>query len=267
MAADSSSPQGKRRPKGRSLPVSAQRQCIIDFLHFAWQVPSVPVQRRMNLAAVAEARQTAAPRPGWVTLFVKAYARTCADFPELRRAYLKFPRPRFYEHPESVAGVAVERDLDGEKAVLFLQLRAPDALTLTDLDDKLRRARTMPPEAFHSYRMNRRFRWLPGPLRRLAWWVGLNVSGAKRAREFGTFGVSVYSSLGADSLHPISPLTSLLNYGPITADGSVDVRLVYDHRVTDGATIARALARLEEVLRTEIVAELRTLQEAVPKAA
>src|SRR5690606_18465479 len=82
---------------------------------------------------------------------------------------------------------------------------------------------------------------LPRPLRRLIWWVGLNV-GRQRANYFGTFGLSVYSALGAEALHPLSPVTTLLNYGVIAPDGSVDVRVVYDHRVTDGATVARALA-------------------------
>ena len=86
-------------------------------------------------------------------------------------------------------------------------------------------------------------------------WLGLNI-GRQRANYFGTFWVSAYSALGAESLHPLSPLTSTLNYGVFAADGSVDVRLVYDHRVTDGATVARALARLEEVLNTSLRQEL-----------
>jgi hypothetical protein len=43
----------------------------------------------------------------------------------------------------------------------------------------------------------------------------------------------------------------------LSADGSLAVRLHFDHRVLDGAPVARALAELEDVLRTEIVAELR----------
>jgi pyruvate/2-oxoglutarate dehydrogenase complex dihydrolipoamide acyltransferase (E2) component len=54
-------------------------------------------------------------------------------------------------------------------------------------------------------------------------------------------------------------LTTLLNYGPIGPDGGVNVRIVYDHRVLDGATVGRALIRLEEVLRDEIAAELRSM--------
>ena len=38
------------------------------------------------------------------------------------------------------------------------------------------------------------------------------------------------------------------------------MRVIYDHRVMDGATVARALQDLERVLQCEIVAELRDLR-------
>ena len=38
------------------------------------------------------------PRPSWCAIFTKAYAVVAARYPELRRAYLKFPFPRLYEH-------------------------------------------------------------------------------------------------------------------------------------------------------------------------
>jgi hypothetical protein len=75
----------------------------------------------------------------------------------------------------------------------------------------------------------------------------------------GTMGLSAYSGLGAESLHPLSPLTTTLNYGVIGADGAVDVRIVYDHRVLDGSTVAGALAALDEVLSGDILAELREM--------
>jgi hypothetical protein len=41
----------------------------------------------------------------------------------------------------------------------------------------------------------------------------------------------------------------------------------WDHRVTDAALIARAMTRLEQVLNSEISAELRSLRQgAEPKA-
>lgn len=247
-------------PSGRYLPLSLPRRLICDLLHFAQKVPTVPVQRRMDLAAVAAARQKAQPRPSWCALFTKAYAFVAAATPELRRAYLSFPLPHLYEHPGNVASVAFERQWRDEHAVLFARIKSPEARSLTDLDAELRRYKEQPVDKITPFRRALNLcRW-PRPVRRLVWWVGLNCWGRKRAHYLGTFGVSVYSSLGAESLHPLSPLSTALNYGVVGPDGTVDVRLIYDHRVTDGATIARALHDLERVLKCEILAELRYLQ-------
>ena len=45
----------------------------------------------------------------WVTLFAVAFARLAAREHRLRQSYLKFPFPHLYEHPESIATIAVER--------------------------------------------------------------------------------------------------------------------------------------------------------------
>jgi hypothetical protein len=172
---------------------------------------------------------------------------------------MSFPFPHLYEHPESVATVAIERHYEGEKAPFFADLRAPDRQSLVGLDGHLRHYKCAPLREVSAFRQALRFGRLWRPLRRLAWWYGLNGSGPRRARRFGTFGISVYSSLGVDSLHPLAPVTTLLNYGPIALSGRVDVRLVYDHRVLDGAVVGRSLLRLEEVLTGPIVEELLDL--------
>jgi hypothetical protein len=248
------------QPVGRSLPLSLSRRLICDIVHFAHQVPSVPVERHMNLAALAAARQRAEPRPSWCAIFTKAYAFVAAARPELRRAYLSFPTPHLYEHPISVASVAIERRLGDEDAVFFAHLKHPEQWGLRDLDAELRRLKEEPIERISSFRRALQISRLPQPLRHLVWWLGLNCWGRKRAHYLGTFGVSVYSGLGAQSLHPLSPLTTTLNYGVIAADGCVEVRLIYDHRVLDGATVARALQDLERVLTHEIVNELGYFQ-------
>jgi hypothetical protein len=247
-------------PTGRNLPLSLPRRFICDLLHFARRVPTVPVQRRMGLAAVVEARQEAAPRPSWVTIFTKAYGFVAARRPELRRSYLTFPTPHLYEHPINVASIAVERRLGDEEAVLFGHIRSPEARGLVELDERIRAFKEQPVESIGAFRQALRVSSLPRPVRRFAWWFGLNVSGGQRAKRLGTFGVSVYGGLGAASLHPLSPLTTTLNYGVIDDRGEVDVRIAYDHRVLDGAAIARALEDLERILRCEIVAELRYLR-------
>jgi hypothetical protein len=51
----------------------------------------------------------------------------------------------------------------------------------------------------------------------------------------------------------------VLSYGVIKPDQTVDVVLRWDHLVCDAALTARALTRLEQVLNTEIAAELRAI--------
>jgi hypothetical protein len=245
--------------RGRKLRLSVPRRVVGDLLAFAKAIPTVPVQRQMNVASVAAARASAAiaDRPGWCAIFTKAYAITAQSFPELRRAYLSFPTPYLYEHAFSIASIAVERQYEGENAIFWGHLRQPDRQTLSELQAHLRRYKDEPIDTFRQFRRVLRVGRWPTPLRRLCWWLALNLSGRKRAAYLGTFGVSSYSGLGAESLHPISPLTTTLNYGPIAKDGAVSVRIVYDHRVMDGSTVARALAFLEGVLNREIVAELQ----------
>jgi hypothetical protein len=242
--------------RGHTVPLSLPRRLVGDVLHFARQIPSVPVQRRMDLGPLLAARAACAVRPSWVALFAKAYGLVAAENPRLRQSYLTFPYARLYEHAESVATISVERSYHGEDAILFGRLKAPEGQTLASLDEHLHRWKTAPIEEIGAFRQALRFTRLPRPLRRFAWWIALNVLGSRREKHFGTFGISVYSSLGVDSLHPIAPMTTLLNYGRIAPDGQVDVRIIYDHRVLDGAVIGRTLVRLEEMLRETMVAEL-----------
>jgi hypothetical protein len=245
--------------RGKAIPLSVPRRLICDVLHASRRVPSVPVQRRMDLGPVIRARTACPSRPAWVAIFTKALALVARDFPQLRRAYLSFPSARLYEHPHSVASVAISREYEGEEAVFFAQMRAPERRALAALDGWIRGLKSDPIPSIRPFERALRFGRLWRPLRRALWWWGLNVSGRTRARYFGTFGVSVYSGLGVDSLHPLSPLTTMLNYGPIRPDGLVDVRLIYDHRVLDGAVVGRALGCLEVMLRETITAELRDL--------
>ncbi|MBA4063967.1 MAG: hypothetical protein C0501_09695 [Isosphaera sp.] len=244
--------------RGVSIRLSAPRRIVGDLMHFAAGVPTVPVQRHMNVGAAAAAR-AALPkplRPAWAALFTKAFALVARDVPVLRRAYVKLPTPHLYEYPVSVASVAVEREYDGEPAVFGARVTDPAGLPLADLDARLRHAMTAPVGEVKEFRRSLRVARLPRPVRRGLWWLALNLA-RSRPNYFGTFGVSVYSGLGAESLHPLSPLTYTLNYGVIGPDGGVAVRLVYDHRVADGAAVARALARVEETLAGPVTAELR----------
>jgi hypothetical protein len=225
-------------------------------MHFATQIPSVPVQRKMKLAEVAAARNAVAERPSWVAVFLKAYAGVAKELPVLRRAYLGLPWPHLREYPKSVASVAVERVYDEERCVFFGRIADPWGLSLREIHSRIRGFADAPIESIRLFQKMLSFAGWPRPVRRLLFWLGLNLP-RTRPGQFGTFGLTVYSSLGAESLHPLSFLTTTLNYGVIEPDGSVLVRLIYDHRVFDGPIVALALAKLEEMLKGPILEELR----------
>jgi pyruvate/2-oxoglutarate dehydrogenase complex dihydrolipoamide acyltransferase (E2) component len=247
--------------RGRAIRLSLPRRLVIDLLHFGAAIPTVPVQRRMAIAPVVAARATCRQKPRWTAIFAKAYALTAREFPALRRVYVKIPWPHLYEYAESHAYIVVERDYEGEPCLFSTVIEDTATRSFKEIGNALKRAWTAPIETIGEFGLELKLARFPRPLRRLLMWLVLNV-GAWRANFYGTFGLSVYSALEAESLHPIMPMTGSLNYGLIAEDGSVTVRIIYDHRVLDGATVARALARLEQILNTAILEELKSLPQA-----
>jgi hypothetical protein len=243
-------------PKGRTLPLSGPRRFINDLVHFAGKVPSVPVSRMIDVGPLMRARAEHPARPSWSVLFMKANALVGAAHPPLRRSLVSFPRLRLYEHPQTVCALALERRFEDEEGIFVGLFRAPEAQTLAQLQEWLIFYKTQPLEQVGFFRQALRISRVPTPIRRLLWWSTLEISGWTRAKRFGTFGLSSYGALGAESLHPISPLTTTLTYGPIDPSGRVCVKLIYDHRVLDGAFIARRLQDIEQTLHGAILDEL-----------
>lgn len=238
------------------IPLSLPRRFICDLMHFARQVPTIPMQRRMNIINVAVAREKSISRPSWCAIFVKAFAIVCDRHDALRRSFISFPRPRLYQPAGTIASVAVAREYEGENCTFFTQVRSPEERSLKRIDDHLELCKSRP----LTYGMFRRALFVskfPTPLRRLMWWWGLNTSGARREKYFGTFGISVTASLGAAALFQWTPHGIALNYGVMDDRGNIDVRLMYDHRIWDGAFIAKMLEELETVLKEQIMFELR----------
>jgi hypothetical protein len=178
------------------------------------------------------------------------------DEPVLRTLYAKWPWPSFYELPRSIAMVAIARVEDGQDCVLPQKVPAADELPLGEVDAQIRHAKDAPVDAVPSFRKILRVTRLPLPLRRLIWLIGLNF-GRQRANFFGSFGVTSVAAYGPGELHALSPGPFILSYGVVGQDQTIDVVLRWDHRITDAALIAEALTRLEQVLNTEIAAELR----------
>ena len=252
---------------GHRLGLSVNRRFVCDLLRASRNVPTVTFERRMDLSAVVNARKPLPRPPAWVLLFAKAFGAVAARRPELRRTHLRVPWPHLWEAHENLAAVAVEREYRGESGVFFGFLKSPETAPLGELAATLDEWRTRPVDEIPAFRRQLRFSRLPLPLRRFLWWYATAWSGVIKARNFGTFGLSVTGASGATALNLIGPLTVGLNTGVFRDDGTVDVRMHFDHRVLDGMPAARALAEMEEYLRAEAVAELAAMRGAAEPGA
>jgi hypothetical protein len=240
---------------GRYFSVSRFRRLVVDLMHFCTKVPAVTVERRMELGQLVAARQACIPQPTWSAIFTKAFAVVAARTPVLRTAYLTFPWSRFYEHPTSIATITVDRQLADERIVLYAHIPSPENLRLEEIDAIIREHQEQPVERLPSYRSAVRTSWVPWPFRRLVLWAGLNVFGSFRSHFFGTFGLTSVGSQGVAITHVPPLLTCQLHYGILDSTSALPVRLSFDHRVLDGATAARSLIDLNEVLLGEMVLE------------
>jgi hypothetical protein len=247
------------RPPGRNVWVSPPRGLVGDFLHFGQQQANVTIARQMKLSRVVAARASATPRPSWSAIFTKAYAVVAARCPALRRAYMPLPWPRFYEYPLNVASVVVQRPWHGEESLFLGCVRSPETRGLIELHQQLRRLKEASLSSIKRFRLTRRLSRWPWFIRRFVMGLAYNLIARRRARHFGTFGVTSVAALGAEAIHPISLWTSYLHHGVIAPDGAVWMRLTFDHRVLDGLAGAQALADMEVVLHGEILDELCSL--------
>jgi hypothetical protein len=241
--------------RGRFSRISLPRRLVHDLLAFSRRLPLVTFERRMHLAPLVEARSRMAERPAWTAVFAKAFALVSQDMPALRRAYVRLPWPHYYEYPGTVAAIVLERDYGGEDSLFFALVKQPEALPLDEISRRIRRLAGAPVGDVKEFARMLAIARLPLPLRRAIWWIGLNI-GRQRANYFGCFGITAVAGQGASHVSVLSPLSFTLTYGELGPDGTLDVRLTFDHRVIDGRPAARALARLEEVLLGPITREL-----------
>ncbi|MCY2971547.1 MAG: hypothetical protein NTZ30_12860 [Planctomycetota bacterium] len=233
------------KASGHYLSLSPYRKIVLDLMHFSAKIPIATVERKMSLSSVKIARQMSPDKPSWTSIFAKGYGLVARDFPELRRSFMSFPWPKFYEHPHSIASINVERVVNNENVVIYGYVRAPENRTLIEIDDIIRHHKDDPIEEVRSYTRTR-------------WWYTLNVEGPRRCHNFGTFAISSVSSMGAGLLNLMPILTTQIHYGMLDKEGNLDVRLTFDHRVLDGATAARALVALEDVMKSTLVREMNS---------
>jgi hypothetical protein len=233
---------------------------LYDYLHFSRQNHTAAAERLMRLPDVVAARREASPRPSWGAIMTKAFALAARNHPEMRQAWFGFPWGHLGEYAYQIGSVVMSRQVGDEDVIVLGPLIAPENQSLETLEIHLRRYKEEPVESIRTFREALLVGRLPQFVRRFLWWLALHVLPRRRARHFGTFGVTTMSPFGAKTLDVPSLWTTFLHYGVITEAGEVPVGLIFDHRVMDGAVVGYTLMEMEQALHHEITAELRLMR-------
>jgi hypothetical protein len=260
---------GKRSTRGPELTVARRRLdvnrlIVNDIVWLAKDVPVYPVERVFDLAVLDRLRRACGTRIGWAAAFMKAHAIVAREMPVLRSWYVPGWRPRIATASESVASLSINREVDGVDTLYWARFQSPDQMPLEALQAAIARHQTASVEDL--FKRQHELGLLPRWMRRLVLRWNRDSAAVKRATRLGTFSISTLAGVGAfNRMHP-SPLTTSLAYGPLDGSGHCLVTLLCDHRLLDGVPAARALERLEAVLRGEIAGELERLRTAVAAA-
>jgi hypothetical protein len=243
-------------PLSRCLRIRSSRALVCDVLYFGRQVPTFVHSRQLCLGTLAELRAGSPRRISWTILMAKAYGLLALEVPVLRQTWMKWPWPHLYQSPHSVATIALSRQHACEERLCWLRLKRPETYSLVELQQSLERHQREPVEV--AFRRQLQISRLPAFVRRLAWRTTM-LSGPKRALRLGTFAMTTLAAEGVEIEQPPAIHTSTLTFGPLDEQGRLRAAIAYDHRLMDGVTIARCLARLEAILLGPIAAELRQM--------
>ena len=233
---------------------------VADLSWASLRVPRCVLAARLQLPRALAARAALpAPRPPWTAIFAKGFALLAEDHVVLRQLHATLPSPRLLRLEHAIGCVMVERRHEDEPTLTLARFVQPHAMPLTQLTALLSEAKTAPAEADKCFRRILRFTRLPWPLRRLMLRVGLCFA-APLARYAGSFAVSTLGAQGARILDSVNILPVLITYGPIDAQGGVEVCFIFDHRVMDGADGAMALQGIQAMIEGPVADELDALR-------
>src|SRR6202051_24014 len=126
--------------RGTVRKISLSRRVIVDLMRASADVPFGAARRTLSVRRLAAAPKSRRHRPSWATLFAKAFAILASEQPILRRVYLKWPWPHFYEFPLTVAMIVVAPDATPDGVLLF-PIKAPDQVSLAEADARIRSAK------------------------------------------------------------------------------------------------------------------------------
>ena len=231
-----------------------------DLMHFARKLPSIPMQRRMKLDDLIAARRLSAPAGRLVRDLSESLRDHLGRAPRVTPGLTcRFPGRISTSNPGNIATFAARSEPTTAKKAVFLAQGSPPR------DRQAGRPGYRRPPI--QGRPDRQRRFLSPGL------VGQSPSPAGAAVALVGGGSMSTVCCGRSRLWHVQHQRRRLagggqpgcqlsaadddaeDYGVFLPDGSIDVRLTYDHRVLDGANVAQALAAMEEVLNGEILPE------------
>lgn len=238
-------------------PFPYQRRLILDICRISQTLPLFSVEATFRLGDLVAARERSRLHISWATLFLRAAGILGAEEPLLRQSYMAWPWPHFYEHDRAVISLMVAREFEQQPFVAVARFENPGWRDLPTLQAELDRFKHADPAT--TFREQLLFSRLPNLVRTAIWRIFVNGWGRKKARKFGTFGITTLAGQGVINRQPPGVLSYNLSYGPVDAHGHCVVTLLCDHRVVDGVQAAKLLNGLQDTLRGRVLAELQQL--------
>lgn len=247
------------RKTGKRIRLSNDRRLVCDIIELARRMPTAPITRTLDVVELSALRRKARPRISWQLIMMRAYALVARDFPQLRQVYAPWPWPHIYEHPESVCMMTVDREIEGEHRLFFARFCQPENYTLVQLQELFDYYRRRPITEIRHLAHQVQFASMPRWVRFFGWRLMTHLMPRSRAKQMGTFGMSLSGFRETKGVFHLGPTTTTLGYDQFCRDGKAFVTLTFDHRILDGKPAIDVLNGFDEVLHGQVKDELRMM--------
>lgn len=244
---------------GKRIKLSNGRRLVDEIIRTANKMQMGSYSREFDLRELNQLRKKVRPKISWNVLYMKAYAIVARRNPALRQCYVGFPWPYAYQHKYNVCLLTMAREYQGEERLLFARFGRPSKKSLVKLQARYDKLRKEPVENIKQFRHQIQFAKCPAIIRRMVWWLMLNVFPQKRMSHFGTFGMTLSGYKDAHANHLLGPNTTILGVDVLPKKGIARFMLTFDHQILDGVPVVKIIEELYQTMNTQIAQELRSL--------